>query len=155
MKVPIEMVFSVYIYVFLYIWHIYRKHHFNGYFHLNHKRLKSCTFTCFRICLTMRCNYTPYRKELFTLEELKRVGGRLKANTATGIDKVPNGFLKEVIVVYPEILLEAFNSCLWEGKVGRKSLARRRPSARMEGAETSRNGRRDGMVTNPGNGHTV
>ena len=32
---------------------------------------------------------------------------------------------------------------------------RRRPSARMEGADSSRNGRRDGMVTNPGDGRTV
>ena len=30
-----------------------------------------------------------------------------------------------------------------------------RPSARMEGADSSRNGRQDGMVTNPGDGHTV
>ena len=37
----------------------------------------------------------------------------------------------------------------------RKSLARRRSSARMEGADSSRNGRRDGMVTNPGGWHTV
>ena len=28
-------------------------------------------------------------------------------------------------------------------------------SARMEGADSSRNGRRNGTVTNPGNGHTV
>ena len=56
------------------------------------------------------------REELFTLEELKRAGGRLKANTAQGIDGVPNEILKEVIGVYPEILLEAFNSCLREGR---------------------------------------
>ena len=35
---------------------------------------------------------------------------------AAGIDKVPKCILKEVIVVYPEILLEAFNSSLWDGK---------------------------------------
>ena len=52
------------------------------------------------------------RRELFTLEELKRAGGRLKSNTVPGIDGVPNEILKEVIGVYPEILLEAFNSCL-------------------------------------------
>ena len=40
-------------------------------------------------------------------------------------------------------------------KESRKLPARRRPSARMEGADSSRNGRRDGMVTNPGDGHTV
>ena len=51
-------------------------------------------------------------EELFTLEELKRTGGRLKVNTAPGIDGVPNEILKEVIAVYPEILLEAFNSDL-------------------------------------------
>ena len=34
------------------------------------------------------------REELFTLEELKRAGGRLKANTAPGIDGVPNEILK-------------------------------------------------------------
>ena len=56
------------------------------------------------------------REELFTLEELKRAGGRLKANTAPGIDGLPNEILKEVIGVYPEILLEVFNSCLREGR---------------------------------------
>ena len=56
------------------------------------------------------------REELFTLEELKRAGGRLKAKTAPGIDGVPNKILKEVIGAYPEILLEAFNSCLREGR---------------------------------------
>ena len=56
------------------------------------------------------------RKELFTLEELRRAGGRLKANTAPGIDGVPNEILKEVIGAYPEILLGAFNSCLREGR---------------------------------------
>ena len=56
------------------------------------------------------------REELFTLKELKRAGGRLKANTAPGIDGVPNESLKEVIGAYPQILLEAFNSCLREGE---------------------------------------
>ena len=56
------------------------------------------------------------RKELFTLEELKRAGWRLKANTAPGIDGVPNEILKEVIGAYPEILLAALNSCLREGR---------------------------------------
>ena len=56
------------------------------------------------------------REELFTLEELKRAGGRLKANTAPGIDGLPNEILKEVIGVYPEIHLEVFNSCLREGR---------------------------------------
>ena len=55
------------------------------------------------------------REELFTLEEPKRAGGRLKANTAPGIDGVPNEILKEVIEAYPD-LLEAFNSCLREGR---------------------------------------
>ena len=55
-------------------------------------------------------------EELFTLEELKRAGGRLKAKTAPGIDGLPNEILKEVIEVYPEILLEVFNSCLREGR---------------------------------------
>ena len=54
------------------------------------------------------------REELFTLEGLKRAGGRLKENTAPGINGVPNEILKEVIGAYPETLLEAFNSCLWE-----------------------------------------
>ena len=52
----------------------------------------------------------------FTLEELKRAGGRLKANTAPRINGVPNEILKEVIVVYPEILLEAFDFYLREGR---------------------------------------
>ena len=56
------------------------------------------------------------REELFTLEELKRADGRLKANTAPGIDGVPNEILKEVIGAYPETLLEAFNSCLRKGR---------------------------------------
>ena len=55
------------------------------------------------------------REELFTIEEIRRAGGRLKANTAPGIDGVPNEIVKEVIGAYPEILLEAFNSCLREG----------------------------------------
>ena len=55
------------------------------------------------------------REELFTLEELMRAGRRLKANTAPGIDGVPNEILKEVIRAYPEILLEASNFCLREG----------------------------------------
>ena len=55
-------------------------------------------------------------EELFTLEELKRAGGKLKENTAPGIDGLPNKILEEVIGVYPEILLEVFNSCLREGK---------------------------------------
>ena len=54
------------------------------------------------------------REELFLLEELKRADGRLKANTASEIDGVPNEILKEVIGTYPEILLEAFNSCVRE-----------------------------------------
>ena len=56
------------------------------------------------------------REELFTLEELKRAGGRLKARTAPGIEGVPNEILKEVIRAYLEILLEAFDSCLREGR---------------------------------------
>ena len=56
------------------------------------------------------------REELFTLEELKRAGGRLKENTAPGIDGLPNEILKEVIGAYPKILLEVFNSCLREGR---------------------------------------
>ena len=38
-----------------------------------------------------------WREELFILEELQRAGERLKANTAPGIDGVPNEILKEVI----------------------------------------------------------
>ena len=56
------------------------------------------------------------REELFTLEELKRAGGRLKANTVPGIDGLPNEILKEVTGAYPEMLLEVFNSCLREGR---------------------------------------
>ena len=55
-------------------------------------------------------------EELFTLEELKRESGRHKANTAPGIDGVPNEILKEVIGAYPQILLGPFNSCLREGR---------------------------------------
>ena len=47
---------------------------------------------------------------------LKRAGGRLKAHTAQGIDGIPNEILKEVIGTYPEILLDALNSCLQEGR---------------------------------------
>ena len=56
------------------------------------------------------------REDLFTHEELKTAGEKLKANTAPGIEGVPNEILKEVIGAYQEILLEAFNSCLREGK---------------------------------------
>ena len=61
-----------------------------------------------------RSSCVDRREEFFTLEELKRAGGRLKANTAPGIHEVPNEILKEVIGTYPKILLEAFNSCLRE-----------------------------------------
>ena len=54
------------------------------------------------------------REELSTFEEQKRAGGKLKVNTAPGIDGVPNGILNKVIGAYPENLLEAFNSCLRE-----------------------------------------
>ena len=57
-----------------------------------------------------------WREELFTLKELKRARGRHKANTALGIDGVPNEILEEVIAAYPEILLEALDSCLREGR---------------------------------------
>ena len=40
----------------------------------------------------------------------------LKANTAPGMYGVLNEILKEVIEAYPGILLEAFNSCLREGR---------------------------------------
>ena len=53
-------------------------------------------------------------EDLFTHEELRRAGRRLAAHTAPRIDGMPNEILKEVIAVYPEILLEAFNFCLWE-----------------------------------------
>ena len=56
------------------------------------------------------------RKELFTLEELRRAGGRLKANKTQEINGVPNEILKEVIGAYPVILLKGFNSCLQEGR---------------------------------------
>ena len=56
------------------------------------------------------------REELFTLKELKRADERLKANTAPGIDGLQNEILKEVIGVYPAILLEVFKSCLREGR---------------------------------------
>ena len=69
------------------------------------------------------------REKLFTLEALKRSGGRLKANTAPGINGVPNEILKEVIRAYPEILLEAFNSCLRERRI------RRGEGGRLEEAE--------------------
>ena len=55
------------------------------------------------------------REELFTLEEQRRAGGRLKANTEPRIDRVPNEIIKEVIGSYPAILPEAFNSCLRKG----------------------------------------
>ena len=54
--------------------------------------------------------------KIFTLDELQRAGGRIKANTAPGNDGVPNEILKEVIGAYPESLLETFNSCHREGR---------------------------------------
>ena len=59
-----------------------------------------------------RCSCTVQGGKLLKLEELKRAGGRLKANSAPGIYGVPNEILKEVVIVYPEMLLEAFNSRL-------------------------------------------
>ena len=56
------------------------------------------------------------RKELCSLEKLERACGRFKANTAPGTAGVPKEILKEVIGAYPEILLEAFNSRLREGR---------------------------------------
>ena len=56
------------------------------------------------------------REQLFTHKELKRAGGRLKVNTAPGIDGVQYEVFKEVIGAYPKILLEVFNSRLHEGK---------------------------------------
>ena len=53
-----------------------------------------------------RSSCVVQREELFTLEEIKRAAGRLKANTAPGIDGLPNEILKEVIRAYPEILLK-------------------------------------------------
>ena len=56
------------------------------------------------------------RAELFTLEELKRAGGRLKANTAPGTDGVPNEILKEVIGAYPKIVLRE-NEIEWKKSI--------------------------------------
>ena len=56
-------------------------------------------------------------EELFTLEELARAGEKLKINRARGNDGVPNDILKEVIAGFPEILQEAFNSCLRERRL--------------------------------------
>ena len=39
-------------------------------------------------------------EELYTLEDLKRAGGRLNANTAPGIVGLPNEILKEVFIGY-------------------------------------------------------
>ena len=49
-------------------------------------------------------------EELFTLEELKRAGGRLKAKTAPRIDGVPNRILKKVID--PPVSLQLLSSGL-------------------------------------------
>ena len=63
-----------------------------------------------------RSSCVVHGEELFILGELKRESRRLEANTAPGIDGVSNQILKEMIVVQPEILLEVFNSCLWDGR---------------------------------------
>ena len=63
-----------------------------------------------------RSSCVVWREELSTLEELKRAGGRLNANTAPVIDGLPNEILQEVIGAYPEILLQVLNSCLLEGR---------------------------------------
>ena len=70
------------------------------------------------------------------------------------------GHVKDSVNEATEVLSGMLNThkCLLESRVEiqkRKSLTRRRPSARMEGVDSSRNGRRDGVVTNPGDGHTV
>ena len=55
-------------------------------------------------------------EELFTLKELKRADGRFKSHCDAGDRGGAKKTIKEVTAVYPEILVEAFNSCLWKGR---------------------------------------
>ena len=81
-----------------------------------------------------RSSCVVQREELFTLEELKRAGGRLNARKAPGIDGVPNEILKEVIGAYPEIRLQLLSS---GGEVLRR-LEEAEVGPAEEGQQTSR-----------------
>lgn len=54
--------------------------------------------------------------DLFTIEELQMTAKSLKDDTAPGPDGIPNIIIKQVVRVYPQIMLRAFNACLREGK---------------------------------------
>lgn len=55
-------------------------------------------------------------EELFKLEELIKAARTLKNGKAPGNDGIPSEILKEVIAVYPELLLNVFNACLKAGE---------------------------------------
>lgn len=51
----------------------------------------------------------------FTCKELDIVMGNLKTGQAPGRDGVTNEILREVVAVIPELLLEVYNACLFQG----------------------------------------
>lgn len=75
---------------------------------------------------------------LFTRLELEHLGKQLKNGKAPGPDGIPNEVLKTVIEVYPEILLDVFNSCLKKGEFPKKwkrqklSLLKRRQTSQPD-----------------------
>ena len=56
-----------------------------------------------------------HEEDLFTLEELKPAGAKLKTGKAPGPDGIPNEILRKIVEVYPRMLLDTFNACLQEG----------------------------------------
>ena len=53
--------------------------------------------------------------DLFTFEELRTAGAKLKTGTASGLDGIQNEILRGIIQVYPEMLLNTLTACLQEG----------------------------------------
>ena len=60
--------------------------------------------------------YQEIADEKKDLRRTGESGWEAESHTALRFDGVPNEILKEVIMVYPDILLEAFNSCLRKGR---------------------------------------
>lgn len=52
--------------------------------------------------------------EIFTVEEVRRIGKSLKKKKAPGPGGIPNKVLKITIERYPQLLLKAYNACLKE-----------------------------------------
>lgn len=58
---------------------------------------------------------TPVQTELFEIGELLEAGTQLQSGKSPGPDNIPNEIIRVVMEVWPELLLETFNSCLNKG----------------------------------------